>query len=253
MARNDDKSGWHTKTFTCFFGQVMATLNACAVCGKCFSVTKGVKFSSVPLYKETAIKEIVGDGAPVKIASLLEEIGISVTHLSEPYLSAHSLCRKCARKISISHRAYLEIASAVKTSQNGGRQSSCCEPDSVEKRAGHILPPSGLTPNKKRPKGTEEVTSFPAYENVSSRKRLFIANSSVADEICNLMSLPAEERNEPTVKVRFLCLIFLNFQPVAICEINIDPESRSAIMTNCVASLFCSLYISTLAKIFFVT
>lgn len=64
----------------------MATLHACAVCGKCFSVTKGVKFSSVPLYKETTIKEIVGDGGPVKIASLLEEIGISVTHLGEPFV-----------------------------------------------------------------------------------------------------------------------------------------------------------------------
>ena len=199
----------------------MATLNACAVCRKCFSVTKGVKFSSVPLYKETTIKEIVGDGAPVKIASLLEEIGISVTHLGEPCLSAHSLCKKCARKISISHRAYLEIASAVKTSKNGGRQGSCCEP--VEKRAGHILSPSGLMPNKKRPKRTE-VTSFPAHENVSSRKRLFSANNSVADEICNLMSLPVEERNETTVKVRFvnfflICSLWLSG------EINIDPKT----------------------------
>lgn len=98
----------------------------------------------------------------------------------------------------------------------------------------------------------ELVTSFPAYENVSSRKRLFSANNSVADEICNLMSLPVEERNETTVKVRFVNFFFKICSLWLSGEINIDPKTWSAIITNCVASLFCSL-MSALAKMFFVS
>lgn len=61
----------------------MVILYVCVVCGKCFSVIKGVKFLLVFLYKEMMIKEIVGDGGLVKIVLLFEEIGILVIYLGE--------------------------------------------------------------------------------------------------------------------------------------------------------------------------
>lgn len=177
----------------------MATSSVCAVCKESFGLKYGVnccRDSKVPLYKETTRKEIVGNGRSVKIASLLEEIGITVTLYGKPCLSEHSLCKKCARKISNCHRAYREIASAIENSKIGEGESSYAVSHFTEKRSRDVQSPTGLTPSKKRVKTTVQSTS-----TVSSRKRLFKPSNDVEDEISRLMSLPVEKRDVATVKV----------------------------------------------------
>ena len=60
--------------------------------------------STVPFYKEMKRKELVSTGEPVKIANLLEEIGISIEQATK------YVCKKCAHKIANCHQLYAEIA-----------------------------------------------------------------------------------------------------------------------------------------------
>ena len=80
---------------------VMAS--SCAVCKQCF----GARNSTVPCYKEMKPKELVITAEPVKIANLLEEIGISIEH------ATRYVCKKCALKIASCHQLYVEIASSL--------------------------------------------------------------------------------------------------------------------------------------------
>ena len=64
-------------------------------------------FRTVPFYKETKRKELVSTGEPVKMANLLEEIGISIEQANK------YVYKKCARKIANCHQLYVEIASSL--------------------------------------------------------------------------------------------------------------------------------------------
>lgn len=158
--------------------------SSCAVCKQCF----GARDSTVPFYKETKRKELVSTGEPVKIANLLEEIGISIKQATK------YVCKKCARKIANCHQLYVEIASSLSLTRDIEVYPSLQELD--EKR-GPTHSPTGLTPSKKRLKSTR------ADENDTSRKRLFNSVGDMGDEISNLMSLPVEKGNTTTVKVCF--------------------------------------------------
>ena len=97
--------------------------SCCAACKESLGVRGGAKSSSVPLYKHTTRKKIIGEGGPVQIVSLLEEIGISVT---QSRLKEKSLSKKCTRKISNCHKKYFEIVNGL---NNGAETSSCCVAD----------------------------------------------------------------------------------------------------------------------------
>ena len=120
---------------------------------------------------------------------------------SESRLKEKSLCKKCARKISNCHKTYFEIVNGL---NNGAETSSCCVAD--EKRPLLLGSPTGSTPAKKRLKTSLVEKSH--RENARSKKCLF----NIADEICNMMSLPVcqEERNVPIFKLSFLQWIKTN-------------------------------------------
>ena len=212
----------------------MAAKYSCVVCKESYSVKYGTvcsNVSTVPLFKETKRKEIIGkEGRPVSVATLLQEIGISV-HENQ----SASLCTKCARKISSCHRSYLEVTKALQ--DTGTRESGSPAYHVIEKRPRVISSPSGLTPNTKRARNTTTVRQ-PAP---SLRKSLFSSDegqkrnqtdaSLERDEITQLMSLPVEnggkERESTIVKVGFLT----NAVNTPFCELR-EQNARTYYLFN---------------------
>ena len=170
----------------------------------------GTSYSTVPLFKATKNKELVGKssrtGGTIVLSDLLKSVGITTDRVAADSTSA-SLCKKCARKVVNCCTLYHELEAAL----NAEKKAEHTETVKVvgqqkgdDGKRFHGQSPSGLTPSRKKKK------KLPIKNvQMKSRKSLFELQSSwsekenIHDELANMMCLPVTENesNACTVKV----------------------------------------------------
>ena len=176
----------------------------CTICQQSLLSKKGSVIASVPLFSETLNKEFCSgfDGQPVVLATLLRTVGIVVV----PEIlgqNSRSVCIKCARKVVNCHKIFSELKAAFEStpaavdSVHGG-------PLRIPIVVQHERSPTGVTPNSKRQKSTDQQSKAAP----TAKKSLFEETTTqkysvINDEICQLMNLPVDVSNlPPIVKVR---------------------------------------------------
>ena len=159
--------------------------NCCALCQASLLQKNGSLGTVIPFFRETQNKEFLSKlkqtTSPI-VNDLITSMGINTSHLFS-----------CTRKIFNCYAMYQEIVTLIQEVEDACKQKETQSNDEVATKRDIIRSPSGLTPQRKKPRNTVTTRA-----DVVSRKTLTFSSeaSAIEDEISNLMNLPLHVTNE---------------------------------------------------------